>query len=41
MEDRRIGTVIPQDEGGYFHKLNLDGDGTTEISTGIGFSTIC
>ena len=38
MEDRRIGTVFRKTkETDIFIKLNLDGDGTTEISTGIGF----
>ena len=38
MEDRRIGTVSRKTkETDIFIKLNLDGDGTTEISTGIGF----
>lgn len=38
MEDRRIGTVSRKTkETDIFMKLNLDGDGTTEISTGIGF----
>ena len=38
MEDRRIGTVSRKTkETDVFMKLNLDGDGTTEISTGIGF----
>ena len=38
MEDRRIGTVSRRTkETDIFIKLNLDGDGTTEISTGIGF----
>lgn len=38
MEDRRIGTVSRKTkETDIFIKLNLDGDGTAEISTGIGF----
>lgn len=38
MEDRRIGTVSRKTkETDIFMKLNLEGDGTTEISTGIGF----
>lgn len=38
MEDRRIGTVSRRTkETDIFMKLNLDGDGTAEIATGIGF----
>ncbi len=38
MEDRRIGTVSRKTkETDIFMKLNLDGDGTAEIATGIGF----